>query len=109
MQNFSSTESIYKIFLKSTGVTTDTRKLNLNNLFFALKGENFNANEFASKAIESGCIAAIVDEEKFVTNDKIILVKNVLKTLQELANHHRNQFNIPVLAITGSNGKTNPY
>lgn len=106
MQNFSSTESIYKIFLKSTGVTTDTRKLNLNNLFFALKGENFNANEFASKAIASGCIAAIVDEEKFVTNDKIILVKNVLKTLQELANHHRNQFNIPVLAITGSNGKT---
>jgi UDP-N-acetylmuramoyl-tripeptide--D-alanyl-D-alanine ligase len=106
MQNFSLIESIYKIFLQSTGVTTDTRKLNLNNLFFALKGENFNANEFASKAIENGCIAAIVDEEKFVTNDKIILVKDVLKTLQALANHHRNQFNIPVLAITGSNGKT---
>lgn len=106
MSNFTSTESIYNIFLQSTGVITDTRNLNLNNLFFALKGENFNANEFASQAIENGCIAAIVDEEKYVVSNKIILVKNVLKTLQDLANYHRNQFNIPVLVITGSNGKT---
>ncbi|MEX1000670.1 MAG: UDP-N-acetylmuramoyl-tripeptide--D-alanyl-D-alanine ligase [Crocinitomicaceae bacterium] len=99
-------EELYRLFLAADGISTDTRKLKKNTLFFALKGANFNGNEFALEAIKSGCTYAIVDEEQYAQHDKCILVKNVLTTLQKLANHHRMQFNIPVLAITGSNGKT---
>ncbi len=100
-------EELYQYFLNANNkVCTDTRNLIKDSLFFALKGTNFNANEFAQKAIDEGCSFAIVDEEKYATSNKIILVPNVLKTLQQLANHHRNQFKIPVLAITGSNAKT---
>jgi len=100
-------EQIYKHYIDANQkICTDTRKLVSGSLFFALKGNNFNANQFAQKAIEAGCNFAIVDEEEYVTTDKIILVKDVLITLQVLANYHRKQFNIPVLAITGSNGKT---
>lgn len=100
-------EELYQHFLNANNkVCTDTRNLIKDSLFFALKGNNFNANEFAQKAIDEGCSFAIVDEEKYATSNKIILVPNVLKTLQQLANHHRNQFKIPVLAITGSNAKT---
>jgi len=100
-------EELYQIYLDSDQkITTDTRKLESGSLFFALKGENFNANEFAQKAIEAGCSLAVVDEEKYATSPKIFLVTNVLSTLQELAGFHRKQFKIPVLAITGSNGKT---
>ncbi len=102
-----SIEEIYKHFINANQqVCTDTRKLINGSIFFALKGDNFNANEFAQKAIEAGCAYAIIDEEKYATNDKLILVNDVLKTLQQLANHHRLQFKIPFLAITGSNGKT---
>lgn len=99
-------EQIYTLFTKSSGVCTDTRKIVKNSIFFALKGDNFNGNKFATKAIEEGSNYAIIDEEEFNTHPHFILVTDVLKTLQDLANYHRSQFNIPVLGITGSNGKT---
>ena len=97
---------LHQHFLKSAGISTDTRKLTKNSLFFALKGDNFNGNEFAAQAIEEGCSYAIVDEAEYANQKNTILVESVLKTLQDLANFHRKQFNIPVLGITGSNGKT---
>lgn len=99
-------EDLHKLFLESDGISTDTRKLKSNSLFFALKGDNFNGNEFAAQAISEGCSYAIIDEKEFALSDRFILVESVLKTLQNLANFHRRQFNIPVIGITGSNGKT---
>ena len=98
--------SIYKHFQKSNGITTDTRKIIKNCIFFALKGEKFNGNKFAKKAIDSGASFAIIDEKEFETNERTILVKDVLTTLQNLANFHRRELNKPIIAITGSNGKT---
>ncbi len=98
--------NLYEIYKKHPVITTDTRNLPPHSLFFALKGEKFDGNEFASKALENGCEYAIVDNSKYATNERIILVDDVLKTLQDLANFHRNQFSIPILAITGTNGKT---
>jgi UDP-N-acetylmuramoyl-tripeptide--D-alanyl-D-alanine ligase len=106
MQKITDIKFIHDLFLSSSGVTTDTRRINKDNLFFALQGANFNANEFASKAIKQGCIASIVDDENYANEPGIYLVDNVLITLQKLSNFHRNYFNIPVLGITGSNGKT---
>ncbi|MGB1017717.1 MAG: UDP-N-acetylmuramoyl-tripeptide--D-alanyl-D-alanine ligase [Chitinophagales bacterium] len=97
---------IYEAFLKSTGVTTDTRTIEEGKIFFALKGENFNGNKFAAQAFEKGALAVVVDEEKYKLNEQCFLVDNVLETLQALASHHRDQFKIPIVAITGSNGKT---
>ncbi len=107
MAKYLNTEELYGLF-KACGFTvcTDTRKTEPKSLFICLKGENFNANEFATQAIENGCLYAIVDEEKFITHPNIFLVENALIALQSLANFHRKQFQIPVLAITGSNGKT---
>jgi UDP-N-acetylmuramoyl-tripeptide--D-alanyl-D-alanine ligase len=99
-------EQLYNIYLEYPSVKTDTRKLKSGDLFFALKGPNFNANEFAHKALELGAAYAIVDEAPSAPNDRIIVTENVLETLQALAKHHRRQFNIPFIAITGSNGKT---
>lgn len=99
-------ESIYKLFLGSTGVCTDSRNILENSIFFALKGENFNGNSFATQAIEKGASYAIIDEKVDSTSDNIIMVESVLKTLQQLATYHRKQLNIPVIGITGSNGKT---
>lgn len=101
-------EPIYAAFKSSSGVTTDTRKIKENSIFFALKGENFNGNDFALQAIENGCSYAIVDErrEEFSSIPEIIIVDNVLTCLQELANYHRSKLKIPVVALTGSNGKT---
>ncbi|HMU45250.1 MAG TPA: UDP-N-acetylmuramoyl-tripeptide--D-alanyl-D-alanine ligase [Chitinophagaceae bacterium] len=99
-------EAIYKLYLQFPSVQTDTRLLKKGDIFFALKGENFNGNAFAQKAIESGASFAIIDEQNFSVPQKTILVPDVLKTLQQLAKHHREQFSIPFLAITGSNGKT---
>jgi UDP-N-acetylmuramoyl-tripeptide--D-alanyl-D-alanine ligase len=99
-------EKIYQIYLRSTGVCTDTRKVVNGNLFFALGGENFDGNTFAASAIEKGCLYAIIDKAEFVLNEKFILVDNCLETLQELASFHRNQLTIPVIGITGTNGKT---
>ena len=98
---------MYEAFLKcNQKICTDTRKLEKGSIFFCLKGANFNANEFALKAIEGGCAYAVVDEEKHAVNEKTLYVKDVLKALQALANHHRKQLKLKVLAITGSNGKT---
>ena len=98
--------TIYEIFRQCTEVTTDTRDCPKDSLFFSLKGANFNGNQYAQKAIESGCKYAIVDEKEYATSPNIILVKDSLKTLQELANYHRSKFRLPIIAITGTNGKT---
>ncbi len=99
-------ESLYRKYLECNGVTTDSRKINRGDLFFALRGPNFNGNQFAVQALEKGASWAVIDDEKFNTGSRMILVDNSLKTLQELGNFHRKQFLIPVIAITGSNGKT---
>ncbi len=107
MQKDISISELYNLYLKAgQTVCTDTRKLESGALFFALKGANFNANEFAQKAIDGGCSFSVVDDAKYATGDRIVWVPDTLKALQELANYHRKQFAIPVLAITGSNGKT---
>jgi UDP-N-acetylmuramoyl-tripeptide--D-alanyl-D-alanine ligase len=100
-------EELYKVFSNHPSIQTDTRRLAAGDIFFALKGNNFNGNLFAKQALDKGAAYAIVDEAQiFSTSEKIILVDDVLETLQELAKHHRMQFNIPFIAITGSNGKT---
>lgn len=102
-----SIEALYELYKQADhNVTTDTRKIIPGSIFFSLKGPNFNANEMASKAIEGGCKYAIVDEEKYANDKDIFLVENGLKALQQLAHYHRGEFNIPFLAITGSNAKT---
>ena len=116
-----SISAIYDIYLQYPSVVTDTRKLTTNDFFFALKGPNFNANTFAFKAIETGAAYCVVDEpletiatyfegnneaQKEAELSKMIVVDDVLTTLQELAGHHRSTFDIPFIAITGSNGKT---
>lgn len=97
---------LYKVFLESNGVQTDTRALQHGELFFALKGDNFDGNKYALQAIKQGAIAAIVDDRTLQGESKCILVEEVLTCLQALAKHHRQQFTFPFLAITGSNGKT---
>lgn len=97
---------LYDIYLKSPNVCTDTRKISDNCLFFALKGDRFNGNEYALKALELGASFAIVDDKTIKNDSRLIFVNDVLTTLQELARYHRLQLNIPVLGITGSNGKT---
>ena len=97
---------LYKIFNNHPNITTDTRKIKENSIFFALKGKNFNGNEFAEKAIINGCHYAIIDQSKFQLTEKYILVDNVQECLQNLASYHREHLKIPVIGITGSNGKT---
>ena len=100
-------EELYSAFKKAEQkICTDTRKIEQGAIFFALKGPNFNANTLAESAVNAGAALAIVDEEVYCTNASIKCVSDVLQTLQQLANHHRKQFSIPFLAITGSNGKT---
>lgn len=97
---------LYQIYLQHPSVQTDTRRLKQGDIFFALKGDNFNGNEYAHAALEKGASYCVVDELIGLENDRIILVDNVLETLQALAKKHREQFDIPFIAITGSNGKT---
>ena len=99
-------QNLYSIFKEHSTICTDSRKIKEKSIFFALKGENFNGNEYALKAINDGCSYAIIDEEDFNTHPNTILVKDVLTTLQELARHHRKQLSIPIIGITGTNGKT---
>jgi UDP-N-acetylmuramoyl-tripeptide--D-alanyl-D-alanine ligase len=99
-------EELYNTYKKYPSVQTDTRKIKSGDIFFALKGPNFNGNAFAKTAIELGAIHAVIDEKEFEIPGKTILVADVLSTLQQLAKHHRQQFTIPFIAITGSNGKT---
>ncbi len=100
------TEQLYQIFQQYPQISTDTRKIASNSIFFALKGANFNANTFAEKALEMGAAFAVIDEAAYKLSDRFILVDNVLTALQDLARHHRKQLNIPVIGLTGSNGKT---
>ncbi len=97
---------LYKIFLQHPLVCTDTRKIERDCIFFALKGENFNGNAYAAKALELGAAYAVIDEPDFKINERFILIDDVLTALQNLAQHHRRQFHFPIIAITGSNGKT---
>lgn len=98
---------LYEIYKQYPEISTDTRNSPKDSIFFALKGANFNGNEYAERAIDSGCSYAIVDEAKYATRPNIILVDDSLKTLQELAHYHRKKIiKKPVIAITGTNGKT---
>ena len=101
-----SIKELYKIFLAYPFISIDTRKIQNESIFFALKGENFNGNLFAKEALEMGAAYAVVDEFVDSNDERIIQVENVLATLQQLAKFHREQFTIPFIAITGSNGKT---
>ena len=98
--------NLYKLYCQHFLVDTDTRNIRKNTLFFALKGDNFNGNSFAEEALKLGASFAIVDEEAYETKENIILVNNVLETLQQLANYHRRHLKIPIIGLTGSNGKT---
>lgn len=97
---------LHQYFLQSDGVCTDTRNITPQSLFIALKGDNFDGNQFVEQAIKSGAKYAITSDTNFADNKQIFYVKDTLIALQDLANYHRKQFNIPVIAITGSNGKT---
>lgn len=97
---------LHDLFLKFPNISTDTRKIKENDIFFALKGANFNGNEYSLKAIEQGAAYAIVDEKEFVIDNSTILVDDVLKTLQQLANYHRHYCKAKIISLTGSNGKT---
>lgn len=97
---------LYEIYKQYPNIQTDTRKLQNGDLFFALRGPNFNANSFAEAALAAGAAFAVIDDASYNTNAKMILVDDALAALQQLALYHRNQLNIPFIAITGSNGKT---
>ncbi len=100
------TEQLYQFFLQYPSVVTDSRQVKTGDLFFALKGERFDGNQFAMQAIRQGAAFAIVDDPSVATSHHFILVEDVLKALQNLAKHHRRQFEIPVIGVCGSNGKT---
>jgi len=100
------TEQLYQLFLQHPKVCTDTRHIIPGSIFFALKGANFNANTFAEKALESGAAYAVIDDAAYRKSDRFILVDDVLTALQDLARHHRKQLTVPVIGLTGSNGKT---
>ena len=99
-------KELFELFYATSGVCTDTRKIEKNCLFICLKGENFNGNTFAESALKEGAKFVIVDEVSYQTNASIFLVENCLLFLQQLASFHRSKFDIPVIGITGSNGKT---
>lgn len=99
-------EDIYQVFIKYPSIQTDTRKLQKSDLFFALKGPNFNGNLFIRQALDGGAAYVVADEDQSINDERIIYVEDVLETLQQLAKFHREQFDIPFIAITGSNGKT---
>ncbi|CAM3292603.1 UDP-N-acetylmuramoyl-tripeptide--D-alanyl-D-alanine ligase [Zobellia roscoffensis] len=103
---FMKTAQLHSIFLEFSEICTDTRKIKENSLFFALKGDNFNGNKYASEALKNGAAYAIIDEKEYATSDKHILVDDVLMALQKLASFHRNYSNAKVIGLTGSNGKT---
>ena len=97
---------LYKLYLENPLIQTDTRKLTPGGIFFALSGANFNGNTFAAPALEQGIAYAVIDDVAYAQNDRCIVVDDVLATMQQLATYHRKQFEIPFIAITGSNGKT---
>ena len=100
------THKLYQLFRQYPIVTTDSRNIPANSIFFALKGENFNGNKYAGEALLKGAAFAIIDEPEFAVDDRMILVDDVLTSIQKLARFHRDELKIPILAITGTNGKT---
>lgn len=99
-------QALYNLFKQHPSVSTDTRNILPDSIFFALKGSNFNGNEFAEQALISGAAYVVIDEEKYKKDDRFILVEDTLETLQALAHVHRKQLNIPFIGVTGTNGKT---
>lgn len=99
-------EELYQLFLKHRKITTDSRHVEKDSLFFALSGDNFDGNAFAEDALSKGASHAVIDNEDYKTDERYVVVGNSLKTLQALAKYHREKLDIPVLGITGSNGKT---
>lgn len=99
-------QDLYTLYVAHPSIQTDTRKLQPGDLFFALKGPNFNGNKFAKQALDAGAAYVVIDEPANFTDERLILTDDALNTLQQLALHHRQQFDIPFIAITGSNGKT---
>ncbi|MDR0420720.1 MAG: Mur ligase domain-containing protein, partial [Prevotellaceae bacterium] len=97
---------IYEIFKQYPNIITDSREIIPNSIFIALKGDNFDGNKFVDSALKNGAVYAIADDKLLPKNEKIITVNDTLKTLQDLAAYHRKKLGLPVLAITGSNGKT---
>ena len=97
---------IYQLFLHHQQVTTDSRNCSKGSMFFALKGERFDGNKFAEKALEAGCAYAVIDDPAYYKDERTLLVDNVLTTLQQLAHHHRKALGLPIIGITGTNGKT---
>lgn len=101
-------EELYQLYIQNPIVTTDSRECPEGSMFFALKGESFNGNAYAAKALESGCAYAVIDEDKYAVKGdaRYVVVDDVLAALQQLAHYHREQFRIPVIEVTGTNGKT---
>lgn len=99
-------EELYNRFLATRKISTDTRQISPGSIFFALKGDRFNGNTFAKQALDSGASYAVIDEQQFAADVRMILVDDVLTTLQQLARYHRHQLTIPIVGLTGSNGKT---
>ncbi len=99
-------EDLYKIYIQSYKVSTDTRSIENGSIFFALKGDNFNGNEFVEKALESGAEIAVIDDKKHFVKGKTLLTDNVLNFLQKFSNYHRKQLKTTFIGITGTNGKT---
>ncbi|MBR6842332.1 MAG: UDP-N-acetylmuramoyl-tripeptide--D-alanyl-D-alanine ligase [Prevotella sp.] len=99
-------KELYKLYQQHPQITTDSRECPKDSIFLALKGESFDGNKFATSALEKGCSYAIIDEPEYKQDDRFILVDNCLQTFKDLAREHRRQFDIPVIGITGTNGKT---
>lgn len=99
-------EQLYQLYLQHPIISTDTRKIAPGSLFFALKGDKFDANTFAPQALKAGAAYVVIDNAAYLTSDQYILVDDVLSTLQDLARYHRKQLTIPVIGLTGTNGKT---
>ena len=97
---------LYDLFIHNPQITTDSRNCPKGSIFFALKGDKFDGNQYAGKALASGCVYAVIDNPDYYIGDRTILVDNVLKTLQQLAHHHRKVLGLPIIGITGTNGKT---
>lgn len=99
-------ENLHRLFLECSSVSTDTRKIEKDCMFFALKGANFDANEFANEALKKGAKYVVIDNSAYNTDNRTILVDDVLTALQKLSTFHRDYLGLPILALTGSNGKT---
>lgn len=97
---------LYDLFIHNPQITTDSRNCPKGSIFFALKGDKFDGNQYAGKALASGCVYAVIDNPDYYIGERTILVDNVLKTLQQLAHHHRKVLGVPIIGITGTNGKT---